>query len=409
MRKPILTIFYQFNPWNSSIGGIQTVIKYFLKYASEQFQVRLVGTGQPGDEIGTWQTKEYAGQSIQFMPLIELADDNVRHLIPTTLRYTTALIGRNFDSDFMHFHRLEYALAAFGWSGEKTFFLHNDIRKQMNRDICKDAFLWQKFPQGYFALESLLIRQFDRIYSCHTESRQFYQQQYPALSDRIEYIKNTVDWELFFPLTPMAKNLKRQQLAKELTLTEDTRFILYVGRLHPQKDPLLLIRAFANLKQSNLHLLIAGEGELKADLEAEVQRHDISDRVTMLGTVDANKIGNLYRLSDVFVLSSAYEGSPLSVLEALACGTPVVSTKCGEIPLILTPESGFICLDRQSQTLAEGLMTVLSNPDAYPVEACLNAAQPYSAKTIVSQIYQSMLTIWQTQNSTAQSPEYIKS
>lgn len=408
MNRPVLTIFYQFNPWKSSIGGIQTVIKYFLKYASEDFVVRLIGTGEPEDKPGFWQIKEFSGKPIRFMPLIELADDNVRKSIPTTLKYTTALLGRDFSSDFMHFYRLEYALGAFGWSGEKTFSLQNDIRKQMDSQVCNDAILWQKFPKVYFALERALMQQFDRIYSCHTESVQFYQQQYPRLRDRFQHLKNTVDLELFFPLTPSEKESKRRELASELKLAENTRFVLYVGRLHPQKDPLLLIEAFAALKQADVHLLIAGEGELKSEIATEIERRGIGDRATMLGGVSPQRVSELYRLSSVFVVSSAYEGVPIVVLEALACGTPVVGTDCGEIPLILTENSGIMCRDRQHTTMTEAIDTILARPEQYPPEACISAAKPYSAETVVSEVYRQMYTTWQSQKTIYNNPEYIK-
>jgi glycosyltransferase involved in cell wall biosynthesis len=407
MNQPTLTIFYQFDPWNSSIGGIQTVIKYFLKYASEDFQVRVVGTGQPGDKIGTWQTRDYAGNPIQFMPLIELADDNVRHLIPTTLRYTAALLCRDFASDFMHFYRLEYALATFNWKGEKTLSIQNDTRKQMDANTCNDAILWQKFPQAYYALESLLMRQFERVYSCHTDSLAFYRQQYPNLSDRFKHLKNTVDLELFYPLEPSEKIARAQALAQKLKLPENTRFALCVNRLHPQKDPLLLIQAFARLQQPEVHLLIAGDGELRELVTEEIKRLGVEDRITLLGLVAPEEVAELYRLSSVFIVSSAYEGVPIVALEALACGVPVVGTECGEIPLIVTEESGLVCGDRKPETMTNALTRVLSNPNAYPIDACIRAARSYSAESVVSQVYQSMLATWQTQNLTAHSPTYV--
>jgi hypothetical protein len=54
MEKPVLTIFYQYNPWHATIGGIQTVISLFIKYAPNEFEVRLVGTGNdPSQPIGS--------------------------------------------------------------------------------------------------------------------------------------------------------------------------------------------------------------------------------------------------------------------------------------------------------------------------------------------------------------------
>ena len=103
MRKPILTIFYQFNPWQSSIGGIQTVIRSFIKYSPEEFEVRLVGTqADASHPLGKWQDAEVAGKAIRFMPVLTLPDDNVRHLIPTTVKYTGALWGRSLSSAMLN-------------------------------------------------------------------------------------------------------------------------------------------------------------------------------------------------------------------------------------------------------------------------------------------------------------------
>ncbi|HAG82602.1 MAG TPA: glycoside hydrolase, partial [Cyanobacteria bacterium UBA12227] len=108
MSKPVLTIFYQFNPWYASIGGIQSIIRSFIKYSPSEFEIRLVGTqNEPSHPLGQWQEAELAGKAIRFMPVLTLQNDNQKHLIPTTVKYTAALWGRYIASDFMHFHRLE--------------------------------------------------------------------------------------------------------------------------------------------------------------------------------------------------------------------------------------------------------------------------------------------------------------
>ncbi|MEO1669294.1 MAG: glycosyltransferase family 4 protein, partial [Cyanobacteria bacterium J06631_2] len=141
-------------------------------------------------------------------------------------------------------------------------------------------------------------------------------------------------------------------------------------------------------------------GELKSAIEAEIDRYGIGDRVTLLGGVSPERVSDLYRLSSVFVVSSAYEGVPIVVLESLACGTPVVGTDCGEIPLILTEDSGIKCGDRQPETMTTALNTILTQPEKYSVAACVKAAQPYSAETVVSRVYAAMRSTWQSQNTT---------
>lgn len=395
MRKPVLTIFYQFNPWYTTIGGIQTVIRSFIKYAPSEFEVRLVGTGEPHLPSGAWQEAEFAGRELRFLPLFTLQNDNFRSLVPTTLKYTAALLGRSFASDFMHFHRLEPTLASLQWSGDKTLFIHNDIQKQMEATGDKNAILWRRLPAAYFALERLLVGQFTQILSCNTESVELYRQRYPAIAKRVAYVRNTVDNEIFYPLTLEEREEQRRILAQRLGLAEDTRFVLFAGRLHPQKDPILLVRSIAALKEPNIHLLIAGDGELADAVRSEIDQLRLSKRITMLGSLDQAELAELHRLCNAFILTSAYEGLPLVVLEALACGTPVVTTRCGETPKLLSADSGTVCEERTPVAIADALRKVLLHPDDYPMESCVQTAQPYGARTVITDVYSQMLCRWE--------------
>lgn len=395
MDKPVLTIFYQFNPWKPTIGGIQTLIGNFIKYAPNEFEVRLVGTGTDiSQTVKGWQRAEFAGKEISFLPLFTLVQDNVRGLIPTTVKYSAALLGRCYESDFMHFHRLEPTIATRNWRGDKTLFIHNDIQTQIQGGGNKKAILWRRFPGIYYTLERLLIRQFDQILSCNNNAVNSYQQRYPDIADRVAYIKNTFDNEIFFPLDAEEKLALRREEAISRGLAPDTSFLIFAGRLHPQKDPILLIRAFAALKQPNIHLLIAGDGELALAMKDEIQRLKLEQRITMLGATTIAQLAFLYRISSVFVLTSAYEGLPLVVLEALASGIPVVTTNCGETPKFLQSDSGIVCTERTVESIADALTRILLQPEKYPSHACVKTAAPYSASNVVTQVYSQMFYRW---------------
>jgi glycosyltransferase involved in cell wall biosynthesis len=404
MRQPTLTIFYQFNPWNSSIGGIQTIIRTFLKYAPSEFNMRLVGTGAEADppvsrwQPPQWQTLEYAGKPVQFLPLFPLPQDDARRRVPTSVRYTLALLGRDLASDFMHFHRLEPALAALPWPGDKTLFIHNDIQQQINSNQGRNTLLWQRFPGLYYALERSLVGQFHQIYSCNTQSAALYRQRYPHLADRVSYLKNTVDTEVFFPLDPRQRHAARQAYAHQCGLPTDTRFLLFAGRLHPQKDPLLLVQAIAALDDPTAHLLIAGDGELAPAVRARVQQLGLGDRISMLGPQPLSAMAHLQQISSLFVLSSLYEGLPVVVLEALASGTPIVTTDCGETPRLLIPGSGLVTPDRTPEAIAASLRQILAHPQAFAAHTCAQAAQPYSAKAVTHGVYADMLHRWEYQS-----------
>ena len=400
MKKPTLTIFFQFNPWRTSLGGVQTIIRSFIKYAPDSFNIRLVGTGNEQTPARTgWQTLELEGRSLEFLPIFDRPDDNHRRRMPTTVSYTAALmkhncIHRDCASDFMHFHRLEPAIASQKWQGEKTFFLHNDIQQHMSAKEGGDAILWQRFPAAYFALERQLFKQFEHILSCNSASVDFYQAQYPTLSDRIRYIKNSFDSEVFYPISEHSRQELRQELVQELQLPNDREFVLFAGRLHPQKDPLLLLESFARVQHPQAHLLIGGDGELMPEIRSTIDALGLKDRVSLLGPLPQARLAALHRLSRVFVLSSAFEGLPLVALETLASGTPLVTTRTGETPKMLQPNTGIVCADRSSQTIASDIDRVLYNPTEFPREACIQSMQPYAAKAIVESTYEEMLMRW---------------
>ncbi|MEA5565225.1 glycosyltransferase [Anabaena sp. UHCC 0399] len=397
MRKPVLTIFYQFNPWYTSIGGIQTLINTFIKYAPREFEVRLVGTASDRSQVlGKWQQKEFAGREISFLPLCLIENDDFRGLIPTTIKYTAALVGRNYASDFMHFYRIEPTIVTRHWQGEKTLFIQNDIQAQIAAKDDKNAILWRKFPSAYFALEKMLVDQFHQIYSCNTESMKLYQQRYPNLRERVAFLKNTFDEEIFYPLPPDKREQGRRELAMRWGLDDNTRFIMFAGRLHPQKDPILLIRSIAALNNSNIHLLMAGNGELAEPIRAEIARLGLAGRVTMLGAVKQKELADLHRVCHALVLSSAFEGLPFVVLEALACGIPIVTTQAGETPKLLSSDSGIVCEERTPDCIANALRQVVMNPERYPVSACVRTAQPYAASTVINEVYKKMWQSWET-------------
>lgn len=107
--------------------------------------------------------------------------------------------------------------------------------------------------------------------------------------------------------------------------------VLSVGRLTVQKDYPTLIRAFERIAhRSTARLVILGEGEARAELEALIEACGLADRVALPGFV-ANPYAHMAR-AKLFVLSSIWEGLPTVLIEALACGCPVISTDCRSGP-----------------------------------------------------------------------------
>jgi glycosyltransferase involved in cell wall biosynthesis len=114
-----------------------------------------------------------------------------------------------------------------------------------------------------------------------------------------------------------------------------------VARLEPQKNPFLLLRAFVAVNHARAHLVLMGEGALMGAIKAHVHEHRLEGRVHVLGK--RHDVRECLAASDVFVLSSNWEGNPLSVMEAMAAGLPVIGTAVGGVPeLVRSGEHGIL-------------------------------------------------------------------
>ena len=117
------------------------------------------------------------------------------------------------------------------------------------------------------------------------------------------------------------------------------KLILGVGRLSKQKDFSTLIQAFSKLhaqSKSPVHLAILGTGEQQATLEALIARLDLTQAITLAGFQDNPYVW--MKRADLFVLSSRWEALPTALIEAMACGTNVISTDCPSGPREIVPE-----------------------------------------------------------------------
>jgi glycosyltransferase involved in cell wall biosynthesis len=137
--------------------------------------------------------------------------------------------------------------------------------------------------------------------------------------------------------------------------------LLSVGRLRAPKDFLTLVRAVAALDPGSARLRIAGDGPDRPALEAEIERLGVGEHVELLGTRD--DVPELLAGADVFVLSSDSEGLPMSVLEAMAAGLPVVASAVGGVPeAVRDGETGTLVPPRDSTALAEALRRLVADP-----------------------------------------------
>ena len=138
--------------------------------------------------------------------------------------------------------------------------------------------------------------------------------------------------------------------------------VTHIGRFAVQKNHALLVEAFAQVhSDAPLYLLLVGAGELEDAVRQQVAGLGLQERVRFLG-VRAD-VADILRASDVFVLSSRWEGNPMSVMEAMAAGLPVVSTAVGGVPeLVREGETGLLVPSEDAGALAQALQALVDDP-----------------------------------------------
>jgi len=178
-----------------------------------------------------------------------------------------------------------------------------------------------------------------------------------AASDRTRVVKNGCDSSLFHLSD-------RTDARVELKLDPNTLLIVFVGSIVPAKGVRELLDAVIHLVPShpNLQLACIGEGILRDELEKRVVQAGIDRHVRFPGLCNSARVARWIAAANVFCLPSYAEGCPNVVIEALACGRPVVATEVGGIPELVDSESGVLVPPRNPEALAAALRAALVQP-----------------------------------------------
>ena len=173
--------------------------------------------------------------------------------------------------------------------------------------------------------------------------------------------------------------------------------VLYLGRLHPKKCPDDVVKAFPKVvrKIPNAKLMIAGTGDEKEKLEKITRELKLEGKVIFTGFVSEDEKWDLLKRCDVFVLPSVVEGLPIAVIEAMACGKPVIATNVGPFPEIIKDgETGILVPLHSLNHLADAIIN-LARDDARRVEMGERAREDVENRFDISKIASDYIKIYE--------------
>jgi len=201
---------------------------------------------------------------------------------------------------------------------------------------------WPKFPH---------IKAAAQIITLTNEMSTLFEKK---LGKKPAVIPNGVDLDRFYPAE---KNEKKKSASS---------VILTLSRIDNKKGLEYAIESMTKIhtKFPTAKLMIVGDGEYRSELEKLVEKNMLSATVEFPGLIPNSEVPAYLRNADLFLLPSLYEGLPLTLLEAMACGLPIISTPVSIAPeIIATWKNGYIIPFKSPDAISESVIDLLSNPD----------------------------------------------
>jgi len=222
---------------------------------------------------------------------------------------------------------------------------------RVSTELSVDAWKWGPYP----VVDRLLLRFTDAVIANAEAVKNFYVNRERVPSSKITVIRNGIALDVFQPRP-------KREARGAFGIPPDAQVIGGAGRLDPQKGFSFLVEAMPEIlrTQPRAMLVIAGEGAERGALEGLASRLGVGERVRFIGRTE--DMAGFMSALDIFALPSLWEGLPHVVMEAMACGCPVVAARVGGVSeLIAEGVTGITVQPQCPKALAEGISRLLDD------------------------------------------------
>ena len=389
-----VAVFYWTDPWQPvAAGGIDSYIGCFLKYAPPEVEIEVIGaTADPrARPVGQWLELPLADRTVRFFAVFAPKTLS-RAYVPLSVRYSMSLLWHRVrpKADIAIAHRAEPAL--FARRMNAIVLVHHTGPSDI--PMGPSDFRWTRLRSVYGWLESVGVAPAPRIHTVSQHALEHYRSSYDSAADKIRFFPTFFDPSVFKLPSPSERALARAALRTALGLPPDAAIAVSVGRLDHQKDHLLSIAAFALLRERHhrLFLAIVGGGMLRSRIEAGIRAAGMQHRVLLLGEKAPKDVAATLHGADLFLLTSAYEGMSIALLEAQACGLPVVVPDVGEARRTVREGVGHVAV-RTPRGIADAVSLTLEPAERFVPEHAERAVAEYSAASVVPKICRDLLDL----------------
>ena len=357
------------------VGGQVTSIQNFLRYLAEAYpqhvqDVLLVGVSCETSSVGRIQTVETGGARFSFLAVTQAETDLGKVRRSLRLEYVKGLwkyrklIGiRKEDCNYIHTPEAFGAVRLIRPGAVCYVFSHGTYLDMWKRvRFFKKAPIVRKLFQGFLMH---VIRRSTAVFVLEKETLEAYSRYNP----HVIQVGNSIVCQPY----------------RERRLHADAVRFLYAGRLSAVKNVGPIIEAVRDYHR-DCSLNILGDGEERESLERLAAG---CDRIHFLGAVRPDEVQQAMRESDVLVMNSTFEGIPMTILEALGCGLPVITTDVGGIREVLTYGQDSEVTDGRAEQIHAAMDRICADYERYCREAYQKSLQ-FDYKAVNQKVFQTL-------------------
>ena len=374
------------DPWQDPTGGIVAMTQILLRVYGRRVEV-----AAPSVEslpVGAWSVRPFEGSPIRFFNIGPLRlERGSRPMIPAKVqvlrqlrRHMSTLHSTGPPNLLMDSAEALFCAQGFQWSSV-CFFFHG-----LNNPVARSRYPWARWlgrPYQWMLLRALRRMNPDAVIAAADRPtvQAFCREHSRSLRGcAIHPFATRVDRRLFFPE-------RQEQARRELGLDARSLILVACGRVSRDKGWQLLLDSVHVLRAaiSDVHLVLVGDGEDRRKVLSKARAMGLDDQVSITGLLPQRRVRHYLNAADVCVFASPAEGWSLAMLEALACGRPLVSTDVsGAREMIRDGQNGFVVTRRDPEGFADAVVRARTLPDFARVST--EIAARFSADTLAADL-----------------------
>ncbi len=281
------------------------------------------------------------------------------------------------------------------WRGTKTFYVHYSFLSAISAGLITKlfggrVFYWnagmpwlykRSWKEDWY--QKVAYRLITRLITGAEALIHGYCQTYGLKPSQVTVIPNWIDIKQITKEVSLKKTVR-----DELSIPETAPIVLFVHKLSRRKGAHFLPEIMKQITVPKVHMVVVGDGPLQQELQNEINGSEVGNRVHFLGSVPRARVKELYQAADIFIMPSEEEGSPHSLIEAMAYGAPFVAFDVGGVGETATQALlEYVIPFGDTALFCEKITHLLTNPAHYShvVSLELQVIKRYNKATVVEQ------------------------